>query len=130
MAVYVFSVELPLPVAVAVERLTQALTAEKLAVVSDVNVQGILRAKLNAEFRPYRILGVCAPGLARAIIDVDAEAGVLLPCNVVIQEQGGYTRVSFVDPVMTLGLATNTVIDDLARQARSILKRVADRLRS
>lgn len=127
---YVFKVDLPLSMPVVLERLVQALAAEKLGIVSEVNVQGILKAKLNETFRPYLILGVCAPGLARSIIDVDGEAGALLPCNIVVQERAGFTRVSFVDPVRTLGLATNALIDDMAHQARSILGRVADRLRT
>jgi uncharacterized protein (DUF302 family) len=125
---YAFSVDMDVPVAEAVMRLTSALAEEKLGIVSDVNVQGVMKAKLNEEFRPYRILGACAPGLAKSIIGADADSGALLPCNIVVQERDGRTRVSFMDPVPVLGLAGNPAIDDIARQARAMLERVRGRL--
>ncbi len=125
---YVFTVELNLSVDEAVTRLTGALAEEGLGIVSDINVQSIMMAKLKETFRPYRILGVCAPGLAKSLIGADAAVGALLPCNIVVQESGGRARIDFMDPVAVLGLANRQEINDLASQVREILERVRARL--
>lgn len=125
---YAFNVQLDLPVEQAIGRLTAALAEEGLGVVSDVNVQAIFAAKFDEPFRPYRILGACAAGLAKSIIAADPESGALLPCNVVMQDNEGGTLVSFMDPTAVLGLARNPAIDDIATQTRAILGRVANRL--
>lgn len=127
---YAFSVQLDLPVEEAIARLTAALAEEKLGVVSDVNVQAIFKAKLGEAFRPYRILGACGPGLAKSIIEADPQAGALLPCTVVVQENKGGTLISFMNPIAMLKLAENPLIDEIATQARAMLERVADRLRA
>jgi uncharacterized protein (DUF302 family) len=112
----------------AISRLSSALTEEGLGFVSDTNIQAIMTASFKAPFRPYRILGACAPGLAKSLIGVDAAIGALLPCNIVVQERDGRTQIDFMDPVAVLGLAGQRAIDDLAYQWRSVLERVRARL--
>lgn len=126
---YAFNVQLDLPIEEAIATFTAALADEKLGVVSDIDVQAIFKAKLGEAFRPYRILGACAAGLAKSIIAADPEAGALLPCTVVVQENEGGTLVSFMDPVPVLGLAGNPLIDEVAAEARAVLERVANHLR-
>jgi uncharacterized protein (DUF302 family) len=87
-----------------------------------------MMASFKEPFRPYRILGACAPGLAKSLIGIDAAIGALLPCNIVVQEYEGRTQIDFMDPVAVLGLAGRRSIDDLARQWRSVLERVRMRL--
>ncbi len=125
---YAFTIELNLPVDETILQLTGALAEEGLGIVSDINVQSIMMAKLKEAFRPYRILGACAPGLAKSLIGVDAAIGALLPCNIVVQESDGCTRLDFMDPVAVLGLANRQEISDLARQVLEILERVRARL--
>jgi uncharacterized protein (DUF302 family) len=127
---YAFNVQLDLPVEEAIAKFTAALAEEKLGVVSDVNVQAIFKAKLGEAFRLYRILGACGAGLAKRIIEADPEAGALLPCTVVVQENKGGTLISFMDPVTVLKLAENPLIDEIAAQARAMLERVVERLKA
>ena len=127
---HVFSTELNLPMEEAITRLAGALAEEGLRIVSDINIQSFVTAALHERFRPYRILGVCAPGLAKSLIGVEAAIGVLLPCNIVLQEYEGRIRVDFADPAAVLGLANRSAVDDLARQVRGILERVCARFRS
>ena len=129
-AVYVFSTELNLPMGEAIARVTGALAEEGLWTVSDINIQAIITMTLHEQFRPYRILGTCAPGLAKSLIGIDASVGALLPCNIVLQERDGRTQVSFMDPVTVLGVIKQPAIDDLARQVRGILEQVKMRLQS
>lgn len=126
---YVFGVVLESPFEEAVARVKEALGAEKLGLVSEVDVGGIVRAKLGEDIGGYRILGACAPGLARRVIQSQPAAGALLPCNVVIRAiNADSTAVDFMDPVSVLALARTPEIDVVATEARAMLERVRDRL--
>jgi uncharacterized protein (DUF302 family) len=122
---YTFGVTLDLPFDAAAEKTIAALAAEKLGIVSDVNVAAILKAKLGEDMGAYRILGACAPGLAKRVIEAVPTAGALLPCSVVVRSLGeGRTAVDFMDPVTVLGLAQSPATDAVAAEARAILERV------
>jgi uncharacterized protein (DUF302 family) len=126
---YAFSVELEMPFNQALEAVVQALKEEKLGVISDIDVQAVMREKLN-ETRPgYHILGACAPALAKRVLDADPEAGALLPCNVIVRElDAHHTGVTFMDPIVVLGLAKDKTIEEVGHEARAQLTRVRDRL--
>lgn len=126
---YVFGVVLESPFEEAVERVKEALIAEKLGLVSEVDVGGILRAKLGEDIGGYRILGACAPALAKRVIQSQPAAGALLPCNLVVRTiDAACTAVDFMDPVSVLALARIPAIDEVAAEARAALERVRDRL--
>ena len=126
---YVFGVVLESPFEEAVARVKEALGAEKLGLVSEVDVGGIVRTKLGEDIGGYRILGACAPGLARRVIQAQPAAGTLLPCNVVIRAiNAASTAVDFMDPVSVLALARTPEIDAVAAEARAIMERARDRL--
>ncbi len=128
---YVFGVVLAVPMGAAVEKVTAALQAEKLGVVSDVDVGGLIKAKLGEDIGAYRILGACQPGLAKRVIGAQPAAGVLLPCNLVLRSvDGGNTAVDFMDPVTVLAHAEHPEIAKVAEEARVILERVRDHLTS
>ncbi len=126
---YAYSVEERMPFDQAMAAVVQALKEENMGIVSEVDVQAIMRGKLGEETRPYRILGACAPGLAKRVLDADPEAGALLPCNVIVREIAeGVTGVTFMDPVTVLGLASNETIAQIGLEARAALDKVRDRL--
>jgi len=128
---YTFGVTLDLPFDAAAEKTIAALAAEKLGIVSDINVAAILKAKLGEDIGAYRILGACAPGLAKRVIEAVPTAGALLPCSVVVRSLGeGRTAVDFMDPVTVLGLAQSPATDAVAAEARAILERVCAALRA
>jgi uncharacterized protein (DUF302 family) len=126
---YAFSTRLDLPVDAAVKKLLDALKQEGMGVVSDVDVQAVMKAKLGEEIPAYRILGACAPKLARLVLTAEPEAGTLLPCNVVVRDAGGgRSAIHFLDPVPLLGLSESSEVQAVAREARDILDRVLARL--
>ena len=128
---YEFNLELALPFDEAQARVREALLGEQFGIVSEIDVQGIFKAKVGKEIPAYRILGACNPGLADRILAAEPNAGALLPCNVVVRDAGGgRTIVSFMDPVTVLGLSSSPAAHAVAAEARAKLERVAARLTS
>ena len=127
---YGFNIELDDTFDNAVRRVTEALKSEGFGVLTEIDVQATMKAKLNIDSRPYRILGACNPPLAHRAISADPDIGLLLPCNVVVREQSnGKINVGFMDPIAVLKLTENPGIAEVAKEVRGKLERVRDRLK-
>ena len=109
----------------AVQKVTEELAKEGFGVLTVIDVQATLKAKLNLDMRPYRILGACNPVLASQAIEAEPEIGLLLPCNVLVREaKDGRVHVSFMDPGAVLSLVDDARVDPLAAQVKGKLESV------
>ncbi len=110
----------------AIGRVTEALKTEGFGVLTDIDVKETLKKKLAVDFRPYRILGACNPPLAYQALQAAPEVGLLLPCNVVVQQvENDAIEVSLIDPIAMLGVLSYPQLWTVAEDARARLNRVA-----
>jgi uncharacterized protein (DUF302 family) len=126
-----FEVTVKAPIAEAVDRVIDALKTEGFGVLTRIDVHDTLKAKLDVDFRNYSILGACNPPLAHKALSNRPDAGLMLPCNVIVEEVGDGTLVRIVDPAAMMqagGLAGDPVMEEVGGEAGARLRRVADAL--
>ena len=105
------------------ERIRAALAERGFGVLTEIDVAATLKAKLDIDRSPYKILGACNPTLANQALEHDERIGLLLPCNVTLSVGDGGTVVSIVDPRVLLGMAGSSPrMDELATDARARLE--------
>lgn len=121
--------KLNMPYEQTLEKVIEALKAEGFGVLTSIDVKETMKKKLDVEFRKYSILGVCNPPLAHRALSARPDAGLLLPCNVIVYEEGDGTVVNIVDPLSMGQLIQDPRLDEVAEQARQRLQRVAEALR-
>jgi len=127
-----FQVMLDLPFQDAIDKVTAALQQEGFGVLTRIDVQATLKEKLGMDFRPYVILGACNPPLAHRALQEDTRVGLLLPCNVTVEQGSEGVLVSIANPdaLLTVGvLAENGAVCGVAAEARARLERAAESLK-
>jgi uncharacterized protein (DUF302 family) len=123
---YTFSTTTPGPIEKSRERVIAALADEGFGVLTEIDVAATMKAKLEVDIEPYLILGACNPPLAHRAITAEPNIGALLPCNVVLRQEGDAITVDFMNPTAVLTLVERDGIAELAAEVRARLERVRD----
>jgi uncharacterized protein (DUF302 family) len=122
---YYIQKELAMSFEKALERVKEELQKEGFGVLTEIDVQDTFKKKISVDFRKYRILGACNPGFAHQALQQEPRIGLLLPCNVIVQESaGGKTEVAAIDPVASMQRVENDGLTGVATQVKEKLQRV------
>ncbi len=117
---------LNLPYESALEKVTDALKSEGFGILTSIDVKETMKKKLDVDFRKYTILGACNPPLAHKALTARPDVGLLLPCNVIVYEEGDTTVVNIIDPISMTNFIDDQSLVAVAEEARQRLKRVSD----
>lgn len=113
----------------AISKVAAELKNEGFGILTEIDVRKTFKEKLNADFRPYKILGACNPHFAYEALSEEDHIGTMLPCNIIVQElTDGTIEVSAVDPVASMKAIKNEKLQRTAQNVREILKKVIYRV--
>jgi len=122
---YYFSKTIKASFEEAVAKVTEELKKEGFGILTEIDVKATLKKKLDVDFRPYRILGACHPPSAHQALLAEDKIGLMLPCNVIVQEfSPGAIEVAAVDPVASMQAIDNPKLGQVAAQVRAKLEKV------
>lgn len=126
---YYFSKTLKVSFDEAIAKVTEALKKDGFGIITEIDVKETLKKKLNVDFRKYRILGACNPPYAYKALQAEDKIGLMLPCNVILQElPGGKVEVAAIDPVASMAAVKNTKLGEVGKEVSAKLKAVIDNL--
>jgi uncharacterized protein (DUF302 family) len=113
----------------AVARVTEELQKEGFGILTEIDMQTTLKKKLAVDIHQYKILGACNPAFAYKAVQTESHIGLLLPCNVIVQDVGnGRTEVAAIDPVVSMARVDNPMLEPFAQEVKARLQSVIDRL--
>ncbi len=119
---YYINKRLKMPFDQAIDRVRSGLANHGFGILTDIDVQATMKAKLGVDFRRYRILGACNPPLAHQALEAEDKIGTMLPCNVIVQEHAsGDVEVAAIDPSSSMAAIDNPKLKDLASTVRAKL---------
>lgn len=120
---YFFSRKLDKEIRQVRELVENKLKEQGFGIVSEINMTAKFKEKLGIEFRPYVILGACSPKHAHKAVSEEPHIGLMLPCNVVLQElEPGTTEISVIDPVASMIAVENEKLAPVAEEIRARLE--------
>ena len=126
---YYFSKILQISFDVAVAKTVEELKKEGFGILTEIDVKETLKKKLNVDFRKYKILGACNPPFTYQALQSEDKIGLMLPCNVIVQETAdGKTEVSAIDPIASMQAIDNPKLREVAEQIQAKLKKVINNL--
>ncbi len=113
----------------AIEQVTAELKTEGFGILTEIDVKETLKNKIDVDFKKYKILGACNPHFAHKALTSEDKIGVLLPCNVIVEEhENGEVEVSVVDPIASMGAVENEALGSLALEVQQKLLKVIENL--
>ena len=120
--------ESTLPFKEAVGKVKEELAEEGFGILTEIDVKATLKKKLDVDYENYLILGACNPPFAYEALKAEKDVGLLLPCNVVVYEDGGKTFVSAILPTVAMEMIENQTLGEIAKQVEEKLKKVVNNI--
>lgn len=115
----------------ALNQVTEALKAEGFGIISEIRMHEKLKEKLNVDFKKYTILGACNPAFAYKALQTEDKIGTMLPCNVLVIEQGnGKIEIAAVNPIASMTAIANPKLNDVAQQVSQKLISAVENLKT
>ena len=125
---YYFNKVVDLTFEEAIKKVTEELKKEGFGVLTEIDVTGALKKKINVDFRKYRILGACNPKFAHKALLEEDKIGTMLPCNVIVQQRAdGKIEIAAIDPIASMQAIKNEKLGEIASQIQSKLKKVIEK---
>jgi uncharacterized protein (DUF302 family) len=113
----------------AIVRVTENLAAAGFGVLTTIDISATLKKKIDVDFPRYTVLGACNPGYAHKALLAEDKIGLMLPCNVIVQETSdGKVEVSAIDPMASMMAVKNESLGGVASDVQSMLKNVIEGL--
>ena len=112
----------------AIERVTELLKEEEFGILTEIDVKKTLKEKINVDHKPYMILGACNPPFAHQALVAEELLGVLLPCNVVVWDDGDQRVVAAMEPMLMTQIIDNPEVTKVAEEVSARLRRVLERI--
>jgi uncharacterized protein (DUF302 family) len=126
---YYFSKTLNVSFDEAVKHINEALKTEGFGVISEINMHEKLKEKLGVDFKRYKIWGACNPPYAYKALQAEDKIGTMMPCNVLVIEQGqNNIEIAAVNPLASMQAITNPSLGSIALEVTNKLKKVIDNL--
>ena len=126
---YYFSRTIEMSYETAIERVTEELKKEGFGILTQIDVSSTLKKKLDVDFRPYVILGACNPPFAYKALQAERNLGLLLPCNIIVQDAGdGKTEVAAIDPAASMQTVENAALAAVAGDVRTKLQQAIENI--
>ena len=107
-----------------IDNVTAALKDKGFGVLTTIDVKATLKEKLDADWRPYTILGACNPRFAHQALQIEDKIGTMLPCNVIVQQTDDGVQVSAIDPLASMQAVEAPGLEQVASQVQGLLKDV------
>lgn len=105
------------------QKIREALKEKGFGILTEIDLQAILKAKLDKDIQPYKILGACNPNYAYQALQQEEKIGIMLPCNVtIIENKEGTVDVSIMNPVAAFEIMNNKAVEPFAKEVKSILE--------
>ena len=126
---YYIAKEVSLSFEEAIQTVTEELAKEGFGVLTEIDVKATLKKKLDVDFRNYRILGACNPPFAYKALQGEDKIGLMLPCNVIVQEKtDGTVEVAAIDPIASMQAVANPGLEAVAGEVKAKLERVIEKV--
>ena len=125
---YGYKREVSISFSEAVEKTKTELAKEGFGILTEIDVKATLKKKLNVDHESYLILGACNPPFALKALQAEKDIGLLLPCNVIVYEDGGAVFVSVILPTVAMGMVENPSLEDMGKTVEEKLKKVVDNI--